>query len=193
MDQSQTMPPINFMISEKMDVKAWLTYYKNMWTRNQVATMIDIATDIELKAKNPNTMVTSDTDRTLTIPVKVRLEDRKVRMEDNLRLLAAVDSMLAMTTEELTKTYMTEEALKVADDVAKEMQDEIDEYNRKHGITPEKAPEEAPTAEVEKPVEGEVVTQAEANVAPIQEELPAEPAPEKEAETTEGEINKDNQ
>lgn len=79
-----------------------------------MARSIDVQTDIKLKKANPEDPVQTDDGR--TIPVKQRLEERKVMVHDAAELLLGIDLLLAMTDEELDATS-GEEFLKVADDM----------------------------------------------------------------------------
>lgn len=114
MDPVQTMPSMDALTKKAYAVKEWLMYYKNVWTRNLAARLIDVANDTTLKAKNPDEEVTLPTGH--MAPVKQRLEERKLLVQDAVDLLASVEALLALDDDVLAATY-GEEALKVADDM----------------------------------------------------------------------------
>jgi hypothetical protein len=112
----QTMPPIKDLVETTLKPRHWLLYYKNTWTRNLVARSIDVATDTVLKKANPDDMVLNE-DGSETVPVKQRLETRKMLVQDALDLLAGIEILLAIPEDEFEKTVWSKEALAVAEDM----------------------------------------------------------------------------
>ena len=118
------MPELMKMLGGNIPTKQWITYYKNAWQRNVAARMADVQMDIMLKAKDPNKEVVStdevihETGQVMTInvmvPVKVRLEQRKLDLEDGLAMVAALSALDAMSDEDFAK-FTSPEALAVAD------------------------------------------------------------------------------
>lgn len=106
------MPHVAVLVKESFTTKQWLNYYKNIWSRNHAARVIDMYTDIRLKAEDPNQMVTSEDGR--EIMVKERLEHRKILVQDAIDLLKTVDDLLA---RENIESAWDKEALAVAPDM----------------------------------------------------------------------------
>ena len=106
--------------------KEWLTYYKNIWVKNVVARTIDVDTDKVLKATDPEQMV-PDNETGKLIPVKERLETRKIAIQDALDLIAGIDRLLAFykeapegstdTDKAFVEKYWSKDALKVDTDM----------------------------------------------------------------------------
>lgn len=97
-----------------------LFYYRNLWKRNVVARAIDVVTDTAKKAVNPEEEVEyidPITRQVTYMPVKERLELRKVLVKEAQELLTAIDSMLATKEEDFYNTYFSEKALAVAEDM----------------------------------------------------------------------------
>ena len=115
MDPIQTMPNMEFMVKANLTPRECLQYYKNVWTRNVVARTIDVACDQALKTKDPEELVANDDGR--QIPVKERLEHRKIIVQDALDLIAAIDVLLAIPEAEFTAKVWSKEALKVDADM----------------------------------------------------------------------------
>lgn len=113
-DREQTMPALSSMITEKYGVREWLTYYLNIWQRNLTARLIDMQSDAIAKKANPDLEVELDDHR--EAPVKVRLEHRKILVQDSRNLIASIQSLLALDDAALAATYGVE-ALKVAEDM----------------------------------------------------------------------------
>lgn len=116
MDPIQSMPNMVELTQKNFTPKEWLTYYKNIWTRNNVARTIDVMTDMVLKAEDPNQIVNSDDGR--SIMVKERLEHRKMLVSDGMKLIAAIDKLLE--SEDITKEMWNETFLAVAPDMLPE-------------------------------------------------------------------------
>lgn len=99
--------------------KEWLQYYKNVWTRNLMARAIDVASDDALKLEDPNTEVLGEPGE--LIPVKERLERRKLHVQDALAILKGVEILMGLSEEEIEAKFLSEEALKVASDMMPEV------------------------------------------------------------------------
>ena len=105
------------MLTDSTTLKQWLTFYKNTWTKYLAARLIDVQSDTTLKAINPEEEVDHEIDgMPVKIPVKKRLELRKIFVQDAVDLLASIDAFLALSEEEIT-AKSSKEALKVADDM----------------------------------------------------------------------------
>lgn len=135
------------VLSERvLTPKEWLTYYKNIWTRNAVARAIDVNTDQVLKVKSPDA-VFLDQNTGETITVAQRLENRKISVQDALDIIAGADRLLATPEGEFEKTYFSAEALKVSPDMipspfAAELTPEAEERSTPAPVeTPEALPE----------------------------------------------------
>ena len=114
-DNIQESPSLKDLCEGKYTYKQWLTYYKNIWTRNLMARSIDVQTDMALKAKNPEESVQDDQGR--QVPVKVRLEIRKMYVQDALDLIAGIDKLIEVKDEEFEAKVLSKEALAVAEDM----------------------------------------------------------------------------
>lgn len=108
------MPNLESMVKGKYGVRDWLNYYRNVWTRNLTARLTDVQTDTELKKKTPDETVQGDDGQPL--PVKHRLEIRKIAVQDAVNLIGNIDKLLALDDAQLAATYGLE-ALKVAADM----------------------------------------------------------------------------
>lgn len=115
MDPIQTMPAHDAMTKAEYTPAEWLTYYKNIWTRNLIARTIDMQSDTLLKASDPKGEVMSDEGR--PIPVAARLEHRKILVQDALTLLGAINSLGAIKPDEFIEKFWSKEALAVAPDM----------------------------------------------------------------------------
>ena len=149
----QTMPPLDDMIKKEVTAKEWLLFYKNVWTRNAMARAIDILTDKEAKAIDPEQPVAHNNE---IVAVKVRLEDRKIALQDALDIINAVNKLLEIPDEEFDAKVTSKEALAVDEDMI---------------------PKEEPTPEVITEAVPEGVTATAEEVLAV-EETPAEVAPE---------------
>jgi hypothetical protein len=102
------------LIKNEYTYQDFLRYYKNIWNRNLAARTIDVQTDIGLKAADPEQAVQHD--QTI-MPVKERLELRKILVQDAIDLIAAIDVLAALTPEDYQKQALSKEALAVAEDM----------------------------------------------------------------------------
>lgn len=114
MEQPASLPTMDTLTKVTYTMRDWLMYYKNIWTRNATARLIDVQCDIATKAKNPEELVDGDDGR--PIQVKVRLEMRKMALEQALELIGNIDATLSLNDEQLTALY-SPDALKVAADM----------------------------------------------------------------------------
>ncbi len=118
---NETVPSIEQLIGRKVTSKEWLNYYRNVWLRNAVARAVDVKCDSILAAKNPEDMVMEYEVETGAptgekIPVKVRLETRKLLVQDALDVVESVDALL----KEEETSYFGKEALAPAVEEKKE-------------------------------------------------------------------------
>lgn len=140
--------------------KEWLTYYKNMWTRNCISRAVDVEVDKARKINTPDmTFFNQQTGQVTT--VAQNLEERKIKLQEGLEILAGVNALLETPEEEFEAKYYSPEALKVAEDVVADLTPEL---------TPE-AEERSTPAEAETPVEEAPVGELE-----TKEETPSEEA-----------------
>lgn len=114
MDPVQTMPDLSVMTTKGFTIREWLSYYKNVWNRNLAARLIDVQCDTVSKAINPEEPMQLEDGR--EIPVKQRLEMRKILVQDAVDLIAGIDALLALSDEKLL-VRQTKEALAVAEDM----------------------------------------------------------------------------
>lgn len=114
------MPGVDKMCDTLFTPTQWLTYYKNYWTNVLLARTVDVQMDSMAKAKDPDDLVQDDDNQPYSpkapLPVKMRLEKRKMKVESCLELLAAIDALAALSPEDLAKMW-TPEFLAVAKDV----------------------------------------------------------------------------
>lgn len=101
------------MTQKVFTVREYLTYYKNTWTRHMAARAIDVYTDKVLLDKNGPEFMVEDARTGQNIPLKLRLELRKMAVSDAVEIVQAADALLAMSDEEINKNCFSEEALKV--------------------------------------------------------------------------------
>jgi len=143
----EVLPNINGMTGKVYTKREWLTFYKNAWTRNAMARAIDVLTDRTLKAENPDQIVESGDD---FVPVKVRLETRKINLQDALNILGGIETLLAIKDSEFDTQILSKEALAVDEDmIPKEAP--APEVTPETPVEPQK--EEAPAEESSQPVE----------------------------------------
>ena len=108
------MESFNDLATKDYTYADMLRYYKNIWNRNLVARTIDMQTDITLKAADAEQLVQHENQM---IPVKERLEHRKIMVQDALDLIAGIDALLALTVEQYTAQVLSKDALAVAADM----------------------------------------------------------------------------
>lgn len=112
----QIMPSVQDMVTNGYTIRHWLQFYKNVWTRQCAAGAIDIQNDRLRKAINPNEMVTFGRDEEV-MTVKVRLENRKIALQDGLNVLKAIDALMEIGDDELEAKLFGDDNLKVDDDM----------------------------------------------------------------------------
>ena len=112
------MPTFDQMLTSQYTPKQWLQYYKNIWTRNLMARCIDMQSDITEKASNPDRMVLPDDGSGITLPIKERLELRKISVSEATQLLSALEILITKTDEEVV-AFFSADNLKVAEDMKK--------------------------------------------------------------------------
>ena len=111
-DATQTMPSMEAMIKNAYSVQDFLNYYRNIWVRNLAARLIDVETDVVAKGINPEEIVQEGNEE---MPVKIRLERRKIYVKDAMGIIAAMDSLIALKEGVMAKT--SDAALAVATDM----------------------------------------------------------------------------
>lgn len=132
MDPVQTMPDVNSLVKNSFEIKDWLKYYENIWKRNLTARLVDIETDLALKATNPDLEVVNDDGAQM--PVKARLEHRKILAQDAVNILDKFAKLLALTPGELLTKY-NPDALKIADDMLpKKPVESVDQETKKYKV-----------------------------------------------------------
>lgn len=114
MEQPTFMPAFDAMTKIDFTPKEWARYYRNTWARNSVAKTIDVENDKQMKAVNPDEIVQNSDGRMM--PVKERLENRKIELQDALDIMRHAEALLALSDEELAAKW-TPEALKVDEDM----------------------------------------------------------------------------
>lgn len=140
------MVPIEDLINSNTTPRQWIQYYKNIWTRNIIAKVIDIQGDIARKAKDPEDQVEHDEMRGAFMAVKERLEMRKAKLLDWKEILDNAEKLLKMSDEEIAKLW-SPEALAVAPDmIPKPEEKKPEDNNPKTTVpTPPPAPATPPT------------------------------------------------
>jgi len=116
MDPVQQMPDNGSLTKNEYTKRDWLRYYKNVWTRNLISRCIDVETDKADKARNPEEIVADDVTGQ-PLPVKVRLEKRKMAVQECLDLLAGMEVLEKIPDEEFEAKVTSKEALAVAPDM----------------------------------------------------------------------------
>lgn len=166
------MESIEALTTKNYTAADWALYYKNVWMRNAIARTIDVQSDMNIFAKNPNQMVQVDSPngRDMSFcPVTERIEIRKIALQDAIDILQSIDVVLG--TSDITGHYWNPEFLKVSEEAS-------------HAVM-EAAPEPATVTEAQQ-VLAEVVeaaNEAEVSAIPVQdtpvtaEEAAATPAP----------------
>jgi len=110
----QLLPDVKDMVKNGYTKSHWLQYYKNLWTRNAVAMAIDVQGDKVRKAEDPEMSVE---DNNQSMPVKIRLENRKIKLQDYLDVITAIDTLMAIEESELDAKVFSKEALAVDEDM----------------------------------------------------------------------------
>lgn len=109
------MESIESLTRENFTATEWARYYKNVWMRNALARTIDVQSDINIMAKNPNQMVQVDSPSSRDVsfaPVAERLEMRKIALQDALDILESIEVVLG--NADISGHYWNAEFLKVS-------------------------------------------------------------------------------
>lgn len=116
MDPITNMLVLDGLTKKSYSPKEWLQYYRNVWGRNLIARTVDVKCDQVLKATDPDAMV-EETGTGNIIPVKERLEIRKMDVQDALNIVEGIDALIAIDDAKFAETLWSKEALKVDADV----------------------------------------------------------------------------
>lgn len=116
------MPSMDALAKTKYTPADWLLYYRNIWSRNLVARTIDVYSDKVTKEKNPNETVASDDGAHM--PVKQRLEMRKIAVQDALDLIKSIDDLIAQG-DKFEDMNWSDAALAIAPDMLKKPEPEV--------------------------------------------------------------------
>lgn len=159
---------MELLMTNQYTFKQWMQFYKNTWQRNLTARCIDLQSDIALKAKDPETPVVTEDGQ--TVPVKIRLEYRKIVVQDALDLIASIDAMIAMTDEQFA-AFISPEGLAIAPDViapSAKVGDACTTPDNKAGTFQEENGQLIciPTEATPAPAEAQTTTPPDATVAP---------------------------
>lgn len=109
-----TLPSVQEMVKNGYSTKHWLQYYINIWNRQSVAAAIDIKTDQIRKAIDPEMEVEEGHQ---VVPVKVRLENRKLKLQDYLDIISAAKTLMALPDDQIEEALFGEKALAVDEDM----------------------------------------------------------------------------
>ena len=110
----KAMPTAGEMAKNNFTNKEWLQFYKNVWNRQAVAQAIDVETDKVRKAENPEQTVEDDGE---LVTVKVRLENRKIKIQNSLDILSAIATLEKIEDDKFNELVFSKEALKVDEDM----------------------------------------------------------------------------
>ena len=152
------MPSAVELAKLKFTPKEWLTYYRNVWLRNAVARTIDVKNDEMAKAKDPEQIVSHDSNGD-PVPVKERVETRKILVQDALDIVRVIDELLKTEDSVFEETHWSEKALAVAEDMMPK--ENVENTGAADTGTPA-VEEPTPTPEAETPKDGEVATEPKA-------------------------------
>lgn len=150
METPTTLPNATEMATREFTLAEWLTYYRNTWIRHALARTVDVISDEQTKQKDPETMVMhfNELGQPMEMPVKARLEARKILLQDALDIVRVVEKLTA-SGDNFESTYWSPEALAVAADMMPEPESEKQEQE----VEQEKV-------DPSTPVEAEVETQS---------------------------------
>lgn len=118
----QNNESVQFLSQTLLTGAEWINYYQNIWCKNTIARTIDVQTDMNALAKNPNEMVQADggagDPRGMQfIPLATRLEHRKIAVQDALAILEAIKNVGEHA--DIEAFYWNDEFLAVAPEFAK--------------------------------------------------------------------------
>lgn len=119
----------HYLFTNKTTETDWLNYYKNTWIKNSIAITIDVQNDTTLKAIDPEQKVMKYDAETGQptgeyIPVKERLELRKISLQDALDILRAIQELEKTASAEFEAKHWSKEALAVAPDMIPKVEEE---------------------------------------------------------------------
>lgn len=128
------MDSLDLLKDKSLTPVEWLTYYKNLWSKNCIARVIDVKSDKMIKDKDPMTLVTEyDTEfgqpTGREVPVRERLETRKMMLRDAIKIHDSIAVLLDDCKNEqidFNDKYMSEKALAVDADMFVEQKGEVD-------------------------------------------------------------------
>lgn len=103
MDNPQVTPSTDILTQKNYTMREWLMFYKNIWTRNLVARLVDVNTDIAGKKINAEEMVLCDDKQYRT--VSERLELSKISVKKAKEILASINELMALNDVELVGRY----------------------------------------------------------------------------------------
>ena len=126
-DTMQTLPNNEYMLKKEITLKEALNFYQNTWTRYLASRLIDVEHDRIKASIDPEEIVThGDKDQygryfEEAMPVRHRLEKRKMLVENALLILQAVGSLIKTPDGDFEAKHLSAEALRVSDAVMREM------------------------------------------------------------------------
>jgi len=124
------MPSMDAMLTQEYSPRQWLNFYKNVWTRNLIACMTDVTADRLLLAIEPlaetKEVLTNESGHPIIgengkrqhKTIAERLEERKGAVQNSLDILASLNSLIALSDEDLVKTWSDEALAPVVAPVA---------------------------------------------------------------------------
>ena len=114
-NMAQLMPNFELLVGRDYSATEWLRFYKNIWTRNLMARVIDVQTDKTIHAKDAYAeLVEQDQFRNQrVVKIKDRLEDRKILVQDALDIIRSADELLDLAKDDAVfiEATLSEKAL----------------------------------------------------------------------------------
>lgn len=118
---TQFLPSVQDMATTDIPSGNWLLFFHNTWRRQVIARTVDVYIDTKLKENDPDQMVGHSLNgEAVQTKVKYRLEHRKMKLQEALEVVEAVEALKLLTPEQIHDQFWGEEAMKVAPDVAAE-------------------------------------------------------------------------
>lgn len=120
MNPDLSMPSMDAMLTNTYGIRQWLNFYRNVWTRNLAACVIDVQADAALLAVDPNAltgeavknavgqMMLTDKGEVEYKRADVRIEDRKQSVQNAVDILSAIDAMESLDDDALAKAWSPE-------------------------------------------------------------------------------------
>lgn len=133
-----TLPSVKEMVQNGYTTKHWLQYFINVWNRQAAACAIDIKCDQIRKAINPEMEVE---DQQQIIPVKQRLENRKLKLQDYLDIIAGAKELMAIPDDQIEEALFSEKALAVDADMIELPVKTDEDVEKEVVLEPEAVPE----------------------------------------------------